>query len=141
MFQYKNHRFHFGGVSFRIPDGYFFDSGRKDEDDIFFRLHAPNFLFSVDIRIEKDTDGVMDELQRLLDELDPAIIYPPEPLLMNGLHGCHTAYRNRRSECYEAWFELDSENALTIVITTRGYILSVDTATVLTEIDPRAEDK
>jgi hypothetical protein len=139
MFQYKNHRFHFGGISFQIPDGYFFDSGRKDEGDILFRLHAPDQSFAIDVRIEMDLDGILTEMQNMLDDFGSDIVYPPAPLQMNGLHGYHTTYRNRRSQSYEAWFDLGAENALSLTLTTRSNILDIDTAAVLAAIDPRAE--
>ena len=139
MFQYKNHRFHFGGVSFQIPDGYFFDSGRKDEGDILLRLHAPDQSFAIDVRIEMDLDGILTEMQNMLDDFGSDVVYPPAPLQMNGLNGYHTTYRNHRSQSYEAWFELDAENALSLTLTTRSDILAIDTAAVLAAIDPRAE--
>ena len=140
MFQYKNHRFHFGGVSFQIPDGYFFNSEPGGESDNFIQLYAPDQTFTVDIRIEKDCDEVIAELQSVLDDLDPTIVYPPAPLQMNGLTGCHATYRNRRSQSYEAWFELGSETALSMTLTTPGNILDIDTAAVLSAIDPRADE-
>ena len=139
MFQYKNHRFHFGGVSFQIPDGYFLDSGRTDESDILLRLHAPDQSHTIEIRIEKDIDGILTEMQNMLYDFGADTVYPPAPLQMNDLTGCHATYQNRRSQSYEAWFELGSETALSLTLTTPGNILDIDTAAVMAAIDPRVE--
>ena len=139
MFQYKNHRFHFGGVSIQIPDGYFLDSGRTDAGDILLRLHTPDQSHTIEIRIEKDLDGILTEMQNMLDDFGSDVVYPPAPLTMNGLNGYHTTYRLRRSQSYAAWFALDAENVLSLTLTTRSSILDIDTAAVLAAIDPRVE--
>lgn len=139
MFQYKNHRFHFGGVSFQIPDGYFLNSEPGGVTDNFIQLYSPDHSLTVDIRVERDIDGVQAELQRMLDEFESIIAHPIAPLQINGLNGCHVTYLNRRSQTYEAWFELDAENALTLVLNTPGSILDIDTAALVAAIDPRAE--
>ena len=139
MFQYKNHRFHFGGVSFQIPDGYFLDSGRTDEGDILLHLHAPDQSFTIDVRIEKDIDGILTEMQSMLYDFGSDIVYPPAPLQINDLTGYHTTYRNRRTQSYAAWFALDTETALSLTLTTPGNILDIDTPAVMAAIDPRVE--
>lgn len=139
MLRYINHRFHCGGISFQIPDGYYFDSTPGEESENTIHLCAPDESYGIEIRVEEDCDGSEAELESVISDLTPTIVYPIAPLVVNGLCGHHTTYRNRRTQYYEAWFDMEDGVALSVVVETKGDILDVDAAALVAAIDPRPE--
>ena len=141
MLQYINHRFHFEGISFQIPDNYFLDSTPGEESENTIHLCAPDESYGVEIRVEEDCDGSEAELASVISDLTPTVVYPIAPLVINGLCGHHATYRNRRTQYYEAWFDIDDGVALSVVVETKGDILDVDAAALIAGIDPRPENE
>ena len=139
MLQYINHRFYCRGISFQIPDGYFLDSTPGEESDNTIRLYAPDESFAVELRVEEDCDGSQAELASVIHDLTPTVVYPIAPITVNGLSGHHATYRNRRTQYYEVWFDIDDGVALSLVVETKGDILDVDANTLVTSVDPRPE--
>ena len=141
MLQYINHRFHFEGISFQIPDNYFLDSTPGEESENTIHLCAPDESYGVEIWVEEDCDGSEAELASVISDLTPTVVYPIAPLVINGLCGHHATYRNRRTQYYEAWFDIDDGIALSVVVETKGDILDVDAAALIAGIDPRPENE
>lgn len=139
MLQYINHRFHFGGISFKIPDGYFLDSTYGEESDNTIHLYSPDESFALELRVQEDCDGSAAELESVISDLTPTVVYPIAPLAVNGLSGHHATYRNRRTQYYEAWFDIENDTALSVVVETKGDILDVDAAALIAAVDPRPE--
>lgn len=140
MLQYAKHRFHFRGVSFRIPDDFFLDSVPDVKSGNRVLLVAPDRNYSVEIRIEEDTDGSEFELQTEIEDLAPKMVHSIAPIAINGLSGFHATYRNRRSQGYAVWFDLNNgSDCLNIVVSTQGNIENIDTAAIIIDIDPRPE--
>lgn len=137
MLQYKSHRFHWSGISFQIPDGFFFDSIEGSDTINTIRLFAPDNSFTLELRIEEDCLGSELELTSVIYDLEPVLLYPIAQLTVNGLRGHHTTYRCRRRQYYEAWFDIGENTALSLIIETCGDILDINTTTVLLDIDPQ----
>ena len=136
MMQYKNHRFYWEGISFQIPEGFFFDPVEGCDVLNTIRLFAPDDSFALELRIEEDCVGSEAELASVIHDLEPTLVYPIAPLTINGLQGHHATYRCRRTQYYEAWLDIGEETALSLIIETRGDILNVGTAAVLAAVDP-----
>ena len=141
MLQYKNHRVHFEGVSFQIPDGFFLDSTYGEESDNTIHLYSSDETFTLELRVEEDCDGAEAELESVISDLSPTVVYPIAPITVNGLSGHHATYRNRRTQYYEAWFDVDDGVALSMVVETKGDILNVDAKALVAAVDPRPENE
>lgn len=139
MLQYKNHRFYWEGISFQIPEGFFFDPVEGCDVLNAIRLFAPDESFTLELRMEEDCMGSEQELASVIHDLEPALVYPIAPLTVNGLQGHHATYRCRRTQYYEAWLEIGEGNALSLIIETHGDILDIDTAAVVAAVDPRLQ--
>lgn len=139
MLQYKNHRFHFGPISFQIPDDFILAPGDGTSIAETLRLYAPDQSFILELRVEEDCMTSALELDSVIHDLEPTVVHPIEPLTVNGLHGHHATYRCRRTQYYEAWFDMEKGRALNLIIETHGDILAVDTAAVLAAVDPRLQ--
>lgn len=136
MLQYKNNRFHWEGISFQIPEGFFFDPIEGCDVLNTIRLFAPDDSFTLELRIEEDCLGSDLELASVIRDLEPTMVYPIASLNINDLQGHHATYRCRRRQYYEAWFDIGEERALRLIIETRGDILDVDTAVLVAAVDP-----
>lgn len=139
MFQYLNHRFCLETVSFQIPNGYFFDSEPGEESDDFMRIWSPSRDFSVWIYATKNCDNTKEALMDVLDDIEPHYQSSIEELSINGLYGHQATYYMSSPQYYEAWLQLTSDTALTIIIESDIDIATIDVSTVLSEIDVRKE--
>ena len=139
MLQYNNHRFHCGPISFQIPEGFILAPGDGTSFAETLRLYAPDESFTLELRVEEDCMASVLELASVIHDLEPTVVYPIESLSVNGLHGYHAAYRCRRTQYYEAWFDMEKGRALNLIIKTHGDILAVDTAAVFAAVDPRLQ--
>lgn len=139
MLRYINHRFHCGTISFQIPDGFYFNSEPGEESDNTLNLCDPDETFTLELRVEEDCDGSAVELESVINDLAPTVVYPIAPLTINGLSGHHVTYRNRRTQYYEAWFDMADDASFSLIISTAGDILDIDAAAIVTAIDPRPE--
>ena len=140
MLQYIKHRFHFEGISFQIPDGFYLDSTFGEESDNTIHLYSSDESFALELRVQEDCDGSEAELASVISDLTPTVVYPIAPLVINGLCGHHATYRNRRTQYYETWFDIDDGIALSVVVETKGDIPNVDAVALIAGIDPRAEN-
>ena len=139
MFRYKNHRFHYENISFRIPDEFFLDANPDEDTDDYLKLVAPDESYYIDIRFEQDCMDAKSELESVLHDLNAEIFCPVAPISMNGLSGYQSTYKDKRTQYYEAWFDIEDGFTLDMLITTKGDVLSIDTDAVITAIDPRRE--
>lgn len=139
MFLYRNHRLYYGNVSFQIPDGFFLDANPDEDTDDYLKLVAPDESYSIDIRFYQDSMDAKAELESVIHDLRAEIFYPVAPIIMGGLPGYHATYRDRRTQYYEAWFDIEESFTLDMVFYTKCDILSIDTAAVVAAIDLRRE--
>ena len=139
MLLYKNHRFYYENISFQIPDGFYYDSAPREESDNLIYLHPADESYDLQLRIEEDCDGSKAELDSVIYDLSATVVYPVAPISCGGLSGHHATYRSRRTQYYEAWFDLEDGRALTIVVETKGNILDVDTKALVANVDPKIE--
>lgn len=135
MMQYKNHRFYWANISFQIPEGFFFDPVEGCDIADTIRLFAPDDSFTLELQIEKDCMGTEEELASVIHDLEPNLVHPIAPLTVNDLQGHHATYRCRRTQYYEAWFDIGKGSALNFIVSTHGDILDVDTAAVVDAVD------
>ena len=139
MFRYKNHRFYYDNISFQIPDGFFLDANPDEDTDDYLKLVAPDESYDIDIRFEQDCMDAKSELESVIHDLKAEILRPVAPICMNGLTGYHSTYRDKRTQYYEAWFDIEDSFTLDVIISTRGNILTIDADAVIAAIDPRRE--
>lgn len=139
MLRYLNHRFHFDGISFQIPDGCLFHAGAAMEEEHCLVLFDADETFTLELRIEEDCDSSDKELRTILHDLSPIVLQPVTPMVINGLFGHYTIYRSRRTQHYMVWLNINRETAFTIDISTTGDISAIDTAALVTAVDPILE--
>ena len=118
MLRYTNQRFHYGNISFRIPDGYFLSAVPGRESDNSIILYSSDQSFSLELWLEEDCDGSKEELAAVIHDLDATVVYPIAPIMVNGLSGHHATYRGLRTQYYEAWFDVDATAALSMIVET-----------------------
>lgn len=101
MLFYKNHRFHYEGVSFAIPDGYYLDTNYGDGAADALDFWTKDKSLRIRIAIEQETKGSLAELNSVIQDLEDCIVLEgPQAVLMNGLAGHRAVYDSgRRQYC------------------------------------------
>ena len=85
MLRYKNHRFHYGKVSFQIPEGYFIDTAPELISDNFLHLYAPDMSFFIDIHVYTESKDSTTELSSVLRDMKHTLVHPVSIISINGL--------------------------------------------------------
>lgn len=102
MLFYKNHRFHYEGVSFAIPDGYYLDTNYGDGAADALDFWTEDKSLRIRVAIEQETKGSLAELNSAIRDLEDCIVLEgPEAILMNGLTGYSAVYDSGRRQYYE----------------------------------------
>lgn len=89
MLQYKEGRFHFAGVSFAIPDGFFLDTGYNFQFEG-FAIVSPDEKVAVEIGFDEGRKDPKADLEHYFEpgsESDLDIRKTIEPTEVNGLKG------------------------------------------------------
>lgn len=137
MLRYKNHRFHYGKVSFQIPEGYFIDTAPELISDNFLHLYAPDMSFFIDIHVYTESKDSTAELSSVLRDMKHTLAHPVSIISINGLTGVHAAYRAQGTQYYEAWLDVEKDVTLLILLSAKSHIEKIDTASIVAAIDPR----
>lgn len=138
MIRYINNRFEGSGISFRIPDGYYYNSTTGEERPNKLTLHDPAEKYTLDIALCEETQSALGEITFIMDDMKLPLVTPITKIEINGLSGYDVTYQDRRYGYYEMWLDAPSAGAcLNIIITIDGNIQEVETAAVVAAIDPR----
>lgn len=137
MLCYKNHRLHYGKISFQIPEGYFIDTAPELISDNFLHLYAPDLSFFIDVHVYTESKGSSAELSSVLRDMKHTLVQPVSIISINGLTGVHAAYRAEGTQYYEAWLDVEKNVTLLLLLSTNQPIEKIDTASIVAEIDPR----
>lgn len=137
MLCYKYHRFHFGKVSFQIPEGYFIDTAPELISDNYLHLYAPDLSFFLDVHVYTESKKSTTELSSVLRDMKHTIIQPISIISINGLTGVHAAYRTEGTQYYEVWLDVEKNVTLLLLLSTKLPIKKIDTASIVAAVDPR----
>jgi len=137
MLCYKNHRFHFGKVSFQIPEGYFIDTAPELISDNFLHLYAPDLSFFLDVHVYTESKESAAELTSVLRDMKHTLVQPISIISINGLTGVHAAYRAEGTKYYEVWLDVEKNVTLLLLLSTKLPIEKIDTASIVAAVDPR----
>ncbi len=124
MFIHQNNRFHFGPVSFALPDGVILDM----ESQSGFELYVPHHKLEVAVCFRQTCENAPYEITCLLScdtgfRLKGAI----ESVTYDGLRGYHGVMENLKTVCEKYVFDLHGEtNILDICATVRKERLALD---------------
>ena len=137
MLCYKNHRFHYGKISFQIPDGYYIDTEPELISDNSLHLHSPDKLHRLDLQVDTSSKGAAKELASVLKDMKHTLLQPTSRFTLNGLSGVHASYKADGNQYYEAWLDIAKGVSMLILISTKRDIAKIDTAAILTAVDLR----
>jgi len=137
MLCYKNHRFHFGKVSFQIPEGYFIDTAPELISDNFLHLYAPDLSFFLDVHVYTESKESAAELTSVLRDMKHTLVQPISIISINGLTGVHAAYRSEGTQYYEIWLDVEKNVTLLLLLSTKLPIEKINTAAIVAAVDPR----
>lgn len=105
MFLYKDGRFHIEGLSFSIPENFYFKSNSEYERGLEFWSFDNKYC--IEYLIFVSSESTEEELYEDEKEYESFTeILPLQPLSHNGLSGHHTAYKTARTQYYAASFLL-----------------------------------
>ena len=116
------HRYYLGKYSFLIPEGFIGRVSRSFGDFAF--LLSGDRTKTIELRIEKDCEGLKKELTEVVDELGEKILRPVAAVEINGISGYAASYKGHRSWYYEVWLG-SKDYAVRIIIRSQ---ISMDTA-------------
>lgn len=113
MLLYKNHRFHYEGVSFAIPDGYYLDTNYGDGASDALDFWTKDKALRIRIAIEHETKGPLAELNSIIRDLEDCVVLEgPQEVFMNGLAGYEAVYDSGRRQYYEMRYALSGSGNL-----------------------------
>lgn len=107
MIQFKHGALWAGGISCRVPDGFFLETDPGEEARPWgVTLYAPDRSYSVRLYWEEEATGAEEELEELLSDGEYVLLSPISPFTTNGLEGFHATYQSGGYGYYEARFDL-----------------------------------
>lgn len=107
MIQYKHGRLHIPGLSFAIPEGFYFftDVDAVSDNDLHFL--SPDQRYSLNYQTASSTTGSpQKDLERMIRDTGGDPYQEPMPVAVNGLKGCYAIYGSGN----EMYFELRIQN-------------------------------
>lgn len=137
MLQYKNHRFHYGRISFQIPEGFFLDSCPELLSDNAIHLYAPDESFALELTFMECSKGSGLGLVSEIHAMESTSVYFIEPITVSGLSGHHAAYVTEGVQYYEARLDIEESVAFVLTVVTEGDIQDIDVAAVVAAVDLR----
>ena len=109
MIQYKNDRLHIPGISFIIPDCFYFYTETDFVSDNTLHFLSPDKQYRLDLLTTASISGCTEnDLALMIKESGEHTILAPTPILVNGLKGHHAIY----SGGDELYYELRLQNPL-----------------------------
>ena len=125
MLLYENGRFHFGGISFAIPNGFFLETDPEMSLKDGIEVYGPDKSFSVELSLYAEEKCTKSFLRDVVKEMECPVIERLSYVELNGLHGHHVTYGGEeRTSYYEARFNLPGDyedyTQFSILTTTKG---------------------
>lgn len=110
MLLYKNHRFHYEGVSFAIPEGFYLDTSYDNIHQNTLNLWSEGKNLYICISVQKETQGTYHELSLVLRNLEDIFITNPiAPVSLGGLSGYVATYMIDPKHYWEAHLHISGE--------------------------------
>lgn len=107
MIQYKNGRLHIPGISFSIPEGFYFFTEVDSVSDNFLHFMSPDQRYSLNFQATSSNGGsAKKDLDIMIQDTGSHPWQAPTPIIINGLKGCYAIYGGGD----ELYYELRIEN-------------------------------
>lgn len=107
MIQYKNGRLHIPGISFIIPEGFYFYTEVDSVSDNYLYFMSPDQRYSLNFQSTSSLRGNAEkDLEIMIRDTGSYPWQEPTPIIVNGLKGCYAIYGGGD----ELYYELRIEN-------------------------------
>lgn len=107
MIQYKNGRLHIPGISFSIPEGFYFYTEVDSVSDNNLHFLSPDQSYSLNYHATSSLCGSpQKDLELMIRDTGSHPRQNPTPIIINGLIGCYAIY----SGGDELYYELRIQN-------------------------------
>ena len=102
MIQYKNGRLHIPGISFAIPEGFYFYTEVDSVSDNNLHFLSPDQKYSLNYQATSSIFGnPHKDLELMIRDTGGHPIQEPTPIIVNGLRGCYAIYGGGDELYYE----------------------------------------
>lgn len=101
MIQYKNGRLHIPGISFAVPEGFFFNTSLDSVTDNCLCFIAPDESYSLILQSTSADRSTARELETMIEYTGAQLIKTPSPTTVNGLKGHYAVYSGGDEVYYE----------------------------------------
>ena len=107
MIQYRNGRLHIPGISFVIPEGFYFYTEVDSVSDNNLHFLSPDQSYSLNYQAGSSQCGSPEkDLELMIRDTGSHPRQKPTPIIVNGLKGCYAIY----SGGDEIYYELRIQN-------------------------------
>lgn len=108
MIQYKDGRLHIPGISFPIPEGFYFYTDVDSVSDNYLHFLSPDQSYSLSYQMISSTCGnPQKDLEIMIRDTGGRSRQKPTPIIVNGLKCCHALYGGD-----ELYYELRVQNPI-----------------------------
>lgn len=102
MIQYKNGRLHIPGISFSIPEGFYFYTEVDSVSDNNLHFLSPDQSYSLNYQATSSVCGSpQKDLELMIRDTGSHPRQNPTPIIVNGLKGCYAIYGGGDELYYE----------------------------------------
>ena len=107
MIQYKQGRLHIPGISFIIPEGFYFYTEVDSVSDNYLHFMSPDQRYSLNYQSTSSLRGYAEkDLELMIRDTGSHPWQAPTPIIVNGMKGCYAIYGGGD----ELYYELRIEN-------------------------------
>ena len=102
MIQYKDGRLHIPGISFPIPERFYFNTEVDSVSDNYLHFLSPDKSYSLSFQTTTSVCGnPKKDLEIMIRDTGGHPRQEPTPIIVNGLKCCHAIYRGGDELFYE----------------------------------------
>ena len=102
MIQYRNGRLHIPGISFVIPEGFYFYTEVDSVSDNNLHFLSPDHSYSLNYQTSSTQYGSPEkDLEQMIRDTGSHPRQKPTPITVNGLKGCYAIYGGGDELYYE----------------------------------------
>ena len=102
MIQYKDGRLHIPGISFPIPERFYFNTEVDSVSDNYLHFLSPDKSYSLSFQTTTSVCGnTKKDLEIMIRDTGGHPRQEPTPIIVNGLKCCHAIYRGGDELFYE----------------------------------------
>lgn len=101
MLEIKNDSIRAGGVTFKLPNGFFIDSFPDPVGEDFLALYPPDKSYCLNLAAYKAKEPAFTKMSNEILSHEYDIIEPVQIIYINGMTGCRAIYRSSRYSYYE----------------------------------------